>query len=334
LTADTTLMPGSRKSAKPRGGNVAAATARKPAPQKSVAKKQGVSKRKTAALAPLAAAPVEQTVRPARGDFAKAMLLRFVDADLLSQAAALAFYAVLSLAPLLLLLLWLVHGLVPAAQDALLGQVSLLAGDDARHVATSILESAKAPRAGSIAGGWSLLLLFIGASAVFAQLQDVLNRIFRTDASQLPSVMEWLRKRIFSLGLVFAVGFLLIVSLSVTSALELAFGRFDQAMPVVMLLATALVYTLSFALMYHFMPDRRVAWRLAVAGGAVTSVLLVLGRAGIGWYLDTANPTAAFGSMATLAIALLWVYYASLIVFLGALLTAVIDERRARAVAR
>ena len=276
---------------------------------------------------PKAAAPVEKVVRPARGGFAKAMLLRFVDADLLSQAAALAFYAVLSMAPLLLLLLWLVSGLLPTAQQALLGQVGLLAGDDAQRVATSILASARTPEAGSIAGGWSLLLLFVGATAVFAQLQDVLNRIFRTDATRLPGVMAWLRKRLFTFGLVFGVGFLLIVSLSVTSAMQFVFGRFDAVLPVVMLLATGFVYALAFALMYRVLPDRKVHWRRALVGGALTSALLLLGRAGIAWYLDMANPTAAFGSMATLALALLWIYYASLIVFMGALVTAVMDER-------
>jgi membrane protein len=301
-------MATSRKSSAPRAKKSASRSARK-------------------VPVPKVAPPVEKVVRPARGDFARAMLLRFVDADLLSQAAALAFYAVLSMAPLLLLLLWLANGLLPAAQDALLGQVGLLAGDDARRVAASILASAQAPKTGSIAGGWSLLLLFVGATAVFAQLQDVLNRIFRTDATRLPGLMVWLRKRIFSFGLVFAVAFLLIVSLSVTSAMQFLFARYDAALPVVMLLATALVYAVAFALMYHFLPDRRVHWRRALAGGALTSVLLLLGRAGIAWYLDVANPTAAFGSMATLALALLWIYYAALIVFVGALLTAVIDER-------
>ena len=309
------------------------ATSKKPRPPKATSAPPKRARAKTAApvkaAVPKAAAPVTQTVRPARGDFAKAMLLRFVDADLLSQAAALAFYAVLSMAPLLLLLLWLVNGLVPSAQDALLSQVGLLAGADAQRVATSILASAQAPEAGSIAGGWSLLLLFVGATAVFAQLQDVLNRIFRTDATRLPNLRAWLRKRLFSFGLVFAVGFLLVVSLSVTSAMQYVFGRFDAVLPLVMLLATALVYALAFALMYHFMPDRRVQWRLALAGGALTSALLLLGRAAIGWYLEAADPTKGFGSMATLALALLWIYYASLIVFLGALLTAVIDERRA-----
>lgn len=301
------------------------ADTRKPTGKTAQARKASPA---SAAPVPKAKVSVKTVVRPARGDLVKAMFRRFVDADLLSQAAALAFYAVLSMAPLLLLLLWLVDGLLPTAQEALLDQIGVLMGDDARRVATTVVESANdAPRSGLLARGWGILLLFIGATAVFAQLQDALNKIFRTDATTLPDLATWLRKRIFSFGLVFAVGFLLIVSLSVTTAMQFLFGRLEWMLPLMMLVAAWLVYTAAFALMYHFMPDRRVYWRRALAGGALTSSLFMLGRALIGWYLESADPTSSYGSMGTLALALLWIYYASLVVFLGALLTAVIDER-------
>ena len=256
------------------------------------------------------------------------MLRRFIDADLMSQSAALALYAILSLAPLLLLLLWLTTALLPGAQDALMDQIRLLVGGDAERVARTIVESAEArPDTGSIAGWWSVALLFVGATAVFAQLQDVLNRIFRTDASKLAGPMAWLRKRVFSLGLVFAVGFLLLVSMTVTTVLQLAFARVEWVLPVVASIAAWIVYALGFALMYHYLPDRSVGWRRAMQGGAITALLFVLGRALIGWYLEQSDPGSAYGSMGTLVIALAWIYYAALIVFGGALITAVMDER-------
>ena len=303
------------------------ATAKKPARTRKPARRSATALVGDKAV-PKAKPPVEDSVRPARGDFAKAMFQRFVDADLLSQAAALAFYAVLSLPPLLLLLLWFVNGLVPSAQDALLAQIGLLIGAEGARVATSVVAvAAKGPTPGSIGGFWSLLWLFIGATAVFAQLQDVLNRIFRTDATHLPDLATWLRKRIFTFGLVFAVAFMLIVSLTVTTAMQFLFGRYDFMLPMLMQLVAWTVYAIAFALMYHYLPDRRVHWRRALAGGALTAGLFLLGRALIGWYIGYANPTASYGSMATLALALLWIYYASLVVFIGALLTAVIDER-------
>jgi membrane protein len=190
-----------------------------------------------------------------------------------------------------------------------------------------VASAQQGPQPGSIGGLWSLLWLFIGATAVFAQLQDVLNRIFRTDATHLPDLATWLKKRIFSFGLVFAVGFLLVVSLSLSTAMQFLFGRFDFMLPMVMMLATWFVYAVGFALTYHFLPDRRVHWRRALAGGGLTAALFLLGRALIGWYLQSANPTAAYGSAGTLALTLLWIYYASLVVFVGALFTAVVDER-------
>ena len=272
---------------------------------------------------------VEKIVRPARGGMALAVLNRFIDADLLSQAAALAFYAVLSLAPLMLLLLWLAGALLPSAQGAFIDQIGILAGSEARGVAQSIIDAAKAtPDTRSVAGWGSIVALFIAATAVFAQLQDVLNRIFRTDATHLPDVATWLRKRIFSFSLVFAVAFLLLVSLSVTTLLQLAFARFDWMLPAMALGASWLVYAIAFALMYSFLPDRRVAWRLALGGGALTAALFLVGRAAIGWYLENVNPTSTYGSMSALALALLWIYYACLVVFIGALFTAVFDERR------
>lgn len=271
---------------------------------------------------------VEAMIRRARGSLPAALLRRFIDADLMSQSAALALYAILSLAPLLLILIWLTSAIVPGAQEALMQQIVLLVGSDAEQVARTIVRNAEErPDTGSIAGWWSLALLFAGATAVFAQLQDVLNRIFRTDATALQGPVAWLRKRVFSLGLVFAVGFLLVVSMTVNTVLELVFARVDWVLPLLATVATWLVYSLAFALMYHYLPDRRVGWRRALGGGAATALMFLLGRAAIAWYLGRADPGSAYGSMGTIVLALVWIYYAALIVFVGALLTAVVDER-------
>lgn len=279
---------------------------------------------------------IEALVRTARGSLPVALLRRFIDADLLSQSAALALYALLSLAPLLLILVWLTSAILPDAQEALMQQIAALAGAEAGQVARTIVRNAEQrPDTGSIAGWWSMGLLFVGATAVFAQLQDVLNRIFRTDATTLPGAMAWLRKRVFSLGLVFAMGFLLVVSMTLSTGLQLLFGRVEWMLPLMASVASWLVYALTFALMYHYLPDRPVGWRRALGGGVATALLFMLGRAAIAWYVGRADPGAAYGSMGTIVLALVWIYYAALIVFVGALLTAVVDERaKARAAAR
>ena len=274
-------------------------------------------------------ANVKQEVRKAtRGGIAMALLRRFLDADVITQAAAVAFYAALSLAPLLLLLLWLTAS-NQAAQDATIAQIALLMGPEAQEVARTVIANARdQPDTGSIAGWWSIGLLLVGASAVFAQLQDALNRIFRTDATALANIGQWLRKRLFSFGLLLALGFLLLVSLTVTSVLELALGRVALFQPAVALLASLIVYALAFALMYMFLPDRRVRWQLALAGGCLTAALFVGGRSAIAWYLDHATTGTAYGAMGALALMMLWVYYAAIILFAGAVVTATVDERR------
>ena len=273
---------------------------------------------------------IEAIVRRARGSLPAALLRRFIDVDLLAQSAALALYAILSLAPLLLILVWLTSAIMPGAQEALMQQIAQLGGAEAEHVARTIVANAEAnPDTGSIAGWWSLGLLFVAATTVFAQLQDVLNKIFRTDATALTGFMAWLRKRVFSLGLVLALGFLLVVSMTVSTVLELLLGRVEWILPVTATGATWVVYALAFALMYHYLPDRSVGWKRALGGGAATAVLFLLGRAAIAWYLGQSNPASAsaYGSMGTIVLALVWIYYAALVVFVGALLTAVVDER-------
>lgn len=273
--------------------------------------------------------PIQALVRRAEGSLPAAIARRFVDVELLPHSAALALYAMLSLAPLLLILVWLTSMMLPDAQEALMEQIALLLGSDAEQVARTILRNARErPDTGSMAGLWSLLLLMFGATAVFARLQDVLNKIFRTDATRLPGLLAWLRKRVFSLGLVLALGFLLLVSMTVGTVLQLAFASVDWMLPVLANLATWLIYVVAFALMYHYLPDRSVSWKHAFAGGAATAALFVLGRTAIGWYLDRAEPESAYGSMGALMLALLWIYYSALVVFLGALITAVVDERR------
>jgi membrane protein len=275
--------------------------------------------------------PVHALIRRARGSLPAALLRRFVDAHLITQSAALAFYALLSLAPLLLITLWLVASMLPGAREPLMQQIALLAGSDTAAVARVIVTNAQQrPDTGSMAGWWSLALLVVGATAVFGQLQDVLNQIFRTSAARLPGMVAWLRKRVFSFGIVLALGFLLLVSMTVNTFLQLAFAHMPWLLPALASAATWLGYALAFSLMFHYLPDRRVGWRCALLGGAFTASLFVVGRTAIGWYLERSDPGAAYGAMGALVLTLFWVYYAGLILFIGALLTAIMDERSTR----
>ena len=257
-----------------------------------------------------------------------ALAVRFVEVDVLTQAASLSFYALLSLAPLLVLLLWLTASLYPAVQEALVIQVGQLAGESGTVVARTVIENATAePSVGSMAGRWSTRLLFVGATAVFAQLQGALNLIFRTDRARLDGAWAWLRKRVFSFGVMLALGFLLIVSTMATTALQVAFARLPSLLPAMTYAITLVLYALAFAFLYRYLPDRPVAWRQALSGGLVTAALFALGRHAIGLYIAAAAPGSAYGSMGTLVIMVIWIYYASVIFLAGALITAVAGER-------
>ncbi|MGY6001220.1 YihY/virulence factor BrkB family protein [Stenotrophomonas maltophilia] len=260
--------------------------------------------------------------------FPMAVAKRFVEIDVLTQAASVSFYALLSMAPLLVLLLWLTASLYPPAQQALIGQIGSVAGSSVASVADTVLHNANSqPSMGSLAGLWSTLLLFVGATAVFAQLQNALNRIFHTSGQRLDGIKAWLRKRVFSFGVVLALGFLLILSMTATTALQVVFAQLPSVLPAIGYLTSLLLYTLAFAFLYHYLPDRRVAWRQAFIGGAITSALFALGRYGIGVYIATVAPGSAYGSIGALVISLVWIYYATAVFFVGALMTAVIDER-------
>ena len=257
-----------------------------------------------------------------------ALVQRFVEIDLLTQAASLAFYALLSMAPLLVLLLWLTASLYPPAQQSLIDQIGQMAGENAAAVADTVIRNATdQPSIGSLAGLWSTLLLFVGATVVFAQLQGALNLIFRSDRLHLNGAVAWLKKRVFSMGVVLALGFLLIISMLATTALQVAFARLPSVLPAIGYTTTLVLYAAAFAFLYHYLPDRRVEWRQAILGGVITALLFALGRYLIGLYLAQAAPGSAYGSMGALVLLLIWLYYAILVFFAGALITSVIAER-------
>ena len=265
-----------------------------------------------------------------------ALVRRFLELDLLAQAASVAFYALLSLAPLLVLLLWLTASFHGSAQEAIVAQVGEIVGEQAAVVAETVIDHAdREPSIGSLAGAWSTLFLLVGATAVFARLQGALNLIFRTDAQRLPGMLAWLRKRVLSFGVLLVLGFLLVVATTVNTLLQVVFADLPTLLPVLGDLASAALYAVTFALMFHYLPDRRVRWRQAVVGGLLTTGLFVAGRWGIGLYLSEAAPGSAYGQMGALVLLVIWVYYAAIVVFTGALVTSLVDERaRAARIAR
>lgn len=252
---------------------------------------------------------------------------RFIDYDILALAAALSFYTLLSLAPLVLMVLWLTTALYPSAQEEFFRQIGLLVGDQVESTARLIVANAEnRPGTGSLAALLGTLALLVGASAVFGQLQAALNRVFRSDAKRLGGLAAWLRKRLLSFGMVISVGFLLVVSMAVQAALQLLIAYVPDLLPVFAAIVSFALYALVFAAMYRWLPDRPVSRRRALFGGALTAGLFMLGRSAIGFYLGQASLGTAYGPAGGLVIMLVWMYYCAVVFLVGALITAMLDE--------
>jgi membrane protein len=255
-----------------------------------------------------------------------------------SMGAALSYYTVFSTAPLLLIVIGVV-GLVlggGAAQDAVVAQLQALLGEQAGAVVRELLEHVQRPEQGAAATVVGAVALVVGATTVFAELQDDLDRIFESPARVAPTgLWGWLRVRILSLGMVLTAGFLLLVSLLISTALAAVGGWIGNGLQGWQLLAKGLNFALSFglitamfAMLYRYLPQTRTAWRDVWFGAAVTALLFNLGKFLIGLYLGRSSVTEGFGATGSLAVFLLWVYYSAQIFLLGAEFTWVCSRRR------
>ena len=244
--------------------------------------------------------------------------------------AALAFYCAFSIAPLLVILLklagWIVG--VEAAYGHLSSQLSALFGKSTADVLLEAMRSSQTAD-GLVATVVSAATLLLGATTVFNALESALEQIWGARELVPKGVRGWIRTRLLSFGLILAVGFLLLVSLSLTTALtalRAAIGRRFTGFVILtgvldFAISTALVTGL-IALIYRYMPARRLQWRPILWGALVTALLFHLGRWGIAWYLGRSTQPSAFGAAASFAAMLLWLYYSAQIFLLGAEFTA------------
>ena len=267
--------------------------------------------------------------------FFKKVLKDFSDDECGVRAAALAYYTIFALPPLLVLLMMLV-GMVwdPAeVQTALETQFSNLVGADGGRAVHDMLVHARRPMAGGFyAAVIGVVALLVGALGAFMQLQGALNRAWgvKPDPTQ-GGIKRFIMKRLLSLGMILVVGFLLIVSLSVSALLSALSTRISfpaAAFSAVDLGLSFAVMTVMFATIYRFLPDAEIGWGDVFTGAVVTSLLFVLGKFAIGFYLGQSAPGDAFGAASALAIILVWVYYAGIIVLFGAEFTQAWAERR------
>jgi len=260
---------------------------------------------------PAARSSVLQTVKQA--------FAGFIDDDVFTLAAALAYCTALSFAPLLILSLWLTASQGPTVRDAIIRQIGTLGGAEAESTAEAIIENAHSePALGGIAGVIGLAILLLGATAVFAQLQASLNIIWKVEAPQSSGIVTWLRRRVVSIGLFGATLFVLAASMVVSTVLALFLSNTGYLWQIVNQVISLGVLTLLFASLFRYLPDVRLQWRHTLSGGFVTSALFALGKLVISWYLARSHLGSAYGPAGSVIVFLAWVYYSSMIFLFGA----------------
>jgi membrane protein len=254
----------------------------------------------------------------------------FFDHNAPRLGASVAFYTLLSLAPLLIIVI-AVAGAVfgrEAAEGQLVWQIQDLIGRDGAEIVQTLLKGAIKPATGTFATLFGVVTLFYGAGTVVAELRDALNIIWCAPPrakTALKSVVSILLDRTVAFAVVLGIGFLLMVSLTINAALSAVGARFNTALPLpawafkaLDFAVTYIVIAILFAIIYKWLPNLYIEWRDVILGSLLTSLLFGFGKYLIGIYLGTAGIASTYGAAGSLVVVLVWVYYSAQIFFLGA----------------
>jgi len=248
----------------------------------------------------------------------KSALVSFYKDDAFILAAAISFYTILSLAPLVVLMVSAASLVSDSAQEVLVNEVRTLLGPSVSGTLQTIINNAEfRTSADSITAIAGLIILPIAATTAFVQVQYCLNRVWNIRVDKVGQIWGWVRKRLFSLLLVAIIGLVLSGSLAVSFVLNMVVADWEW----VHSLASILVFTILFALIFKLIPDADISWNVVWFGAVFTATLFVLGRFGIGKYLSYSSRGSAYGAAGSLVVLLIWIYYASLIFLLGAEVT-------------
>jgi membrane protein len=260
----------------------------------------------------------------------------FMEDNCLSRGAAIAYFTIFSLAPILVVVI-AIAGFVfgeDAARGVIFTKLQVMMGSDAAGLVQSMIQSAANKRSGIIATVFSIVMLLVTASGVFGELQSSLNAIWKADGAQHSTVKRLIKARAQSLGLVATLGFLLLVTLAISAALTAAWHRVDQVVPGASSLLRYVNVALSFAIttvlfgaVYKVLPDKKLQWRDVLMGSLFTALLYTVGKTAIALYVGSSHVASSYGAASALVVLLLWVYYSAQIFLLGAEFTKVYAHR-------
>ena len=254
-------------------------------------------------------------------------------------AAALAYYTVFSITPLLVIAIAIAGAVFgqDTARVEILEQINGLVGEQGAKAIEVALANANQPEISGIASVISVVVLLVGASGVFAQLQEALNTVWDVKAKPDGGIWNFIRKRLLSFGMVLAIGFLLLVSLILSAMLsgisKLQINLLPGFTPIWQLLNFAVSFgfiSLLFAFIYYYLPDVKIRWKDVWIGAIITALLFTIGKFAIGLYLGRGSFGSAYGAAGSLIVFLAWVFYSAQILLFGAEFTQVYARKRGR----
>jgi membrane protein len=251
------------------------------------------------------------------------------------MGAALAYYTIFSLAPLLVIAI-AIAGFVfgtKAVEGRITDQIQGLVGAESAHAVQTMIQSAHKPAHGVVATIFGVVILLLGASGVFTEMQDALNTIWKVDTTSKTGIWNMLKYRFLSFGMVLGIGFLLLVSLLLSAALTAMATYASSFFPIPPAAIHAMDFLFSvffiaalMALIFKFLPDTKVAWGDVWVGAALTSLLFTAGKFLIGFYIGKSVTMSAYGAAGSVVIILAWIYYSAQLLYFGAEFTHVYSK--------
>ncbi|MEO5890372.1 MAG: YihY/virulence factor BrkB family protein [Ferruginibacter sp.] len=260
--------------------------------------------------------------------FIKKVILEFFDDNVLKYSASLSYYTVFSLAPVIIIIIAICGYIFgkDAIQGQIYGEIKDLVGSNAAIQIQETIKNTHLTKNTPVATLVSIVVLVIGGTAIFGEIQDSLNKIWGLKIKTKKVWWKLIFSRLISFSLIISLGFVLMVSLLLNALIAIIGNHLNKLfsgvgkifIPVIDNLITFLITTLIFAVIFKVLPDAKIKWKDVSVGAFITAVLFTLGKIAIGWYLGRSNVATIFGAAGSVIIIMVWAYYSSVILYLGA----------------
>lgn len=265
--------------------------------------------------------------------FIRQVIVEFIDDNVMKYSASLAYYTVFSLAPMLIIIISICGTIFgkAAVQGQMYGEIKDLVGSSAALQIQENIKNIRLTQSTPLATIFSISVLLIGGTGIFGEIQDSLNKIWGLKVKTKKAWWKLILNRLLSFSLILSLGFVLIVSLVLNALIAIVGNRLNNLLsgsgqifiPIIDNILSFAITTLLFAIIFKVLPDAKIKWKDVSIGSIITAILFTLGKFGIGYYLGRSNMATIYGAAGSVIIIMLWAYYSSVILYLGAEFTKV-----------